>query len=209
MFITFEGIDGSGKSTQAQLLHSSLTDRGYSVRRVREPGGTDLGESIRKLLLDPESVLTPRAELLLFSASRAQLVESVIEPALSRGDIVIADRFYDSSTAYQGVGRALAGLDWIDGFHQFVTGGRAPDRTYLLSLGPSSAARRRDGREHTDRMEASGKAFFDRVADAYAELAKREPRRITVVDAEETPDRIAETILGNVLTALERRSRGR
>lgn len=180
MLITFEGIDGSGKSTQARLLYTHFERQGYAPLLVREPGGTVLSERVRALLLDPEAEITPRAELLLFSAARAQLVQEVVRPALDRGRIVIADRFYDSTTAYQGAGRRLADAEWLRTFHAFVTGGLAPDRTYFIDVPLETAAARRGS--DRDRMEGAGDDFFERVRTAYQRLAEREPERMVALD---------------------------
>ena len=178
MFVSFEGIDGSGKSTQARLLAEALRSRGREVVEVREPGGTDLGERVRALLLDPGLGVASRAELLLFSAARAQLVAEVIVPALDRGAMVIADRFFDSSTAYQGAGRGLD-AEWMQTLHQFATGGVAPSRTYFVDLAPEAARARRAGRAQ-DRVEQAGAEFYARVAEAYREIAARTPRVVTL-----------------------------
>ena len=190
MFVSFEGLDGSGKTTQLDLLDARLRALGRTVTRVREPGGTALGEHVRRLLLDPAMEITPRAELLLFSAARAHLCDTVIRPALDRGDVVLADRFFDSTTAYQGGGRGVADPAWLgDTLHPFVTGALVPRRTFLLRLDPDAALARRAGRA-TDRMEASGEAFYRRVAAAYDALAAAHPDRVRVLDAAASPDAI-------------------
>ncbi len=182
MFVTFEGIDGSGKSTQIELLAERLTAAGYVVCTLREPGGTELSERIRALLLDPAMHIVPFAELLLFSAARAQLVAEEIKPALERGEVVISDRFYDSTTAYQGAGRNVAAQDWIQAFNRQVTGGLVPARTYWMDLPPDVALARRGDRPQ-DRMETAETAFFERIATAYQHIALTEPDRILTLDA--------------------------
>jgi dTMP kinase len=184
MFISFEGLDGCGKTTQAAMLADALELEGSEVVRVREPGGTGIGERVRELLLDPAAVIAPAAEALLYAAARAQLVDQVIAPALARGATVVADRFIDSSLAYQGVAREL-GLDRILAVNQLATGGVMPDRTVLLRLPPDEAARRVGG--SPDRIEAEQEDFHRRVADGFDEAARRFPDRIRVVDASGPP----------------------
>lgn len=183
MFITFEGIDGSGKSTQVSRVHDRLVAEGRRVLLVREPGGTPLSEGIRGLLLDSDHPIHPFAEMLLFSAARAQLVAERIRPALEAGTIVLCDRFFDSTTAYQGAGRGLADPDWLQDFHRRVTGGLVPDRTYLFSLPVDSALARR-GHRAEDRMERAGASFQQVVAEAYERIAREEPGRFRVLDGE-------------------------
>jgi dTMP kinase len=184
MFISFEGLDGCGKTTQAAMLADALELEGREVVRVREPGGTPTGERIRELLLDPAAKIGPAAEALLYAAARAQLVEEVIAPALARGSVVIADRFIDSSLAYQGVGRGL-GLERILAVNQLATGGLMPDATLLLRLGAEEAARRRG--TAPDRIEAEHAGFHADVAAGFAAAAERFPQRIRVVDASGPP----------------------
>lgn len=188
MFITFEGIDGSGKSTQAQLLQNHLQQQGHSVLLVREPGGVPLAERIRDILLSDDAPISPFAELLLFSAARAQLVQEKIKPALDTGKTVICDRFYDSTTAYQGAGRGVADLSWLAEFHLEVTGGLVPDITFLVDVPLDVAKSRRDDRtENEDRMEAGGDTFFQKIRDAYLELAAQNPTRFRVLDGTGSP----------------------
>ncbi len=200
VLLSFEGIDGSGKSTQARRLDAHLQRAGHVTLLVREPGGPPLAERVRALLLDGEVAVSPFAELLLFSAARAQLVEETVRPALTAGTIVLCDRFFDSTTAYQGGGRGLADTDWLDAFNRRVTGGLVPDRTYLFDVPLETAAKRRvdrDGRR-PDRMEAGGEAFFERVRAAYHRLAEREPERIRVLDGTLPPDWLHEQVVRDV-----------
>lgn len=182
VFITLEGADGCGKSTQAGLLADALGARGREVVRLREPGGTPISEKVRALLLDPANAeMVPECELLLYEASRAQLTRQVIEPALARGSVVLCDRYYDSTYAYQVGGR---GLDETIVRQSNVLGscGRVPDRTLVLDLDPAIGyARATAG--GADRMEAEGLAFQERVRAAYLHLADEEPARVRVVDA--------------------------
>ena len=184
LFFSFEGIDGSGKSTQARMLADALRAAGEEVVAVREPGGTPLGERVRSLLLDPESEITPRAEALLFAAARAELVADVIEPVLARGAHVIADRYTDSTLAYQGAGRQLSADISLEGLNQIATGGRMPARTYLITVSLLEAARRRQSRL-ADRMETPGDAFRERVSAAFDALAEEYENRIVTLDGRE------------------------
>jgi dTMP kinase len=189
VFVTFEGADGSGKSTQAGLLRDALLAEGRDVLLTREPGGTVLGERIRALLLDGPD-MTPWAEAALFAASRAQHVEEVIGPALERGTAVICDRYLDSSLAYQGIARGL-GVDEVLELNLRVTRGLLPDVTFLLLLEPEVAARRRS---EADRLEREGEELQSRVDVAYQLLAARFPDRIVPVDADRPPGTIRDEI---------------
>ena len=184
IFISLEGIEGAGKSTVLHHLRVQLQARGRELCTLREPGGTVVGEHIRAMLLDPDTQLHARAELLLFSASRAQLVETVIRPALARGAVVISDRFTDSSLAYQGAARGL-GLDVVRAINTLTTAGLVPDRTILIDLpaeeGLRRAAMRRSGDGH-DRFEAQNLAFHQKIRATYLQLAEAEPERFRVVD---------------------------
>ncbi len=190
-FIALEGIDGCGKSTQLERLVAIYGD---SALVVREPGGTRLGEQIRRLLLDPETGhIDPAAEALLYAASRAELVRTVIAPALIEGRTVIADRFVGSSLAYQGVGRNL-GIDAVRRANELAMGATQPSLTFLLDIDvPTSYARRSAAGEEPDRLEAAGTDFFERVRTAYHELAAADPDWV-VIDASESADAVAEQI---------------
>lgn len=179
MFISFEGIDGSGKSTQIALLKEKLVQLGKTVQVFREPGGTDLSEQIRELLLNTDVEISPVSETLLFSAARAQLVEEKVIPALSRGEYVILDRFFDSTTAYQGYGRESLSIDQINVINRVASQQREPDCTFYLRLElEESIARRKD--QSDDRMEKSGTAFFERVIKGFDELARTKSRFKTI-----------------------------
>ena len=191
MFVTFEGLDGSGKSTQARLLAQALAADGRDVVATREPGGTELGERVRELLLHAGAV-APWAEATLFAAARAQLVEEVIAPALERGADVVCDRYLDSSLAYQGLARGL-GLERVLELNLHAVRGVLPDRTYLLLVDPRESARRLGGA--SDRIEREDDDFRGRVDAAYRELAEVFPERIRALDGTRTPDEIAEEVL--------------
>jgi dTMP kinase len=194
MFVSLEGLDGSGKTTQARLLGARLEAEGVEVVLTREPGGTPLGEEIRDLLLHGGDV-APWAEAALYAASRAQHVEQLIRPALARGATVICDRYVDSSVAYQGIARGL-GLDRVLDLNLAVVSGLMPDLTILLEIGVTEAVARMDSER--DRIEREGDSFRARVADAYRELALRFPARYLVIDGTATPETIAEEIHGAV-----------
>lgn len=192
MFITFEGLDGSGKTTQARLLAARLEAEGIEVVVTREPGGTPLGEEIRNLVLHGGD-MAPWAEAALYAASRAQHVEELIRPALARGATVICDRYVDSSIAYQGIARGL-GLDRVLDLNLAAVGGLMPDRTILIEIDFDAAAARMGGER--DRIEREDDGFHARVAGAYAQLAARFPERYVRIDGTASPDVIAEEIRG-------------
>lgn len=207
LFLTFEGIDGSGKSTQARLLDEHLRENGYETLLVREPGGTELSERIRSLLLESDVNVHPTAELLLFSAARAQLVAERIRPALEEERIVICDRFYDSTTAYQGAGRGVADPAWLQSFHRRVTDGLVPDRTYLVDLDPETARSRRDeATTEQDRMEGEDRDFYHRVTAAYDALAEEHPERIRRLDGHRSINALQATIRSDVEALLREAS---
>ncbi|MGH3131927.1 MAG: dTMP kinase [Gaiellaceae bacterium] len=195
MFVTFEGLDGSGKSTQARLLQEHLAEAGRAAVLTREPGGTPVGEGVRALVLDAALDISPWSEAALFAAARAELVERVIGPALERGDDVVCDRYIDSSLAYQGIARAL-GVDRVLELNLHATRGLLPDRTFLLVVDAQESARRVGG--EPDRIEREGDGFRARVARAYGELAELFPGRVVPVDGTRPAPEIADLIRGQV-----------
>ena len=203
IFISFEGTEGGGKSTQIQLLADRLQTMGRVVRVIREPGGTSIGEEIRHTLKHSEAnhAMTSEAELLLMNASRAQLVREVIRPALAAGEIVLCDRFFDSTTAYQGYGRQIE-LAKVREIVDFAVGPTHPDLTLLLDVSIEVSEARRHARQTTgsstgaarDRMEEADRAFFERVLHGFQSIAAAEPRRVRVIDASRTIDAVSAQI---------------
>jgi dTMP kinase len=208
MFITFEGPDGSGKTTQLTLLAEYLDQQGYAVFQTREPGGTSIGDQIRQIVHSHENEeMHPRAEMLLYSASRAQLVGQVIHPHLEAGEIVLCDRFYDSTLAYQGYGHGLD-LDALRQITRFATGGLCPDLTFYLEISPQAGLKRRqrDGNAEWNRLDAQSLAFHRQVHDGYQALIAAEPARWAVIDG----DRPIEVIQDEIRRiALERVKQGK
>jgi len=201
MLITFEGIDGSGKSTQIQLLKTFIeANLGRNVVVYREPGGNIVSEKIRSLLLDTDFEIQPVTEMLLFSAARAQLVADDVMPNLKNGSIVILDRFYDSTTAYQGYGRGAAPINEIHALNHFAALGLKPDVTFYLRLDLEEAQLRRSGDEK-DRMERSGNAFYEKVIQGFDEMAKQESR-FCVLDASLSKEEIHRLITEKVVSLL-------
>ena len=199
LFITFEGIDGCGKSTQTAHCREWLEGMGREVLMVREPGGTKIGEKIRELLLDKKnSSMAPMTELFLFEAARAQIVEETIKPAIASGKVVICDRFFDSSFAYQGCARGL-GPERVTRLNMDATGGLAPDITFFLDISVADAIKRRNSRgEEKDRIESAGDAFQEKVRDGFVRAAS-EDKRIVTIDAVSSP----EIIFGQIKEKLE------
>lgn len=227
LFVTLEGPEGAGKSTQGRLLVEDLRRAGREVLHVREPGGTPIGEQIRALLLDPRHAeMAARTEMLLFAAARAQLVAEVIRPALDRGMLVVCDRFVDASLAYQGVGRGL-GVDVVRAVNAAATGGLSPDLTLLLDVDPAAGlARAREASsgdalriprsvardearwEGGDRIEREVLAFHERVREGFLSLARNEPERIRVINARGSPSDVHAEIRRVVEEFLLRRRQG-
>jgi len=198
LFITFEGGDGSGKSTQAGLLAQWLTEQGRTVVRTREPGGSDVGVEIRNLVLHHRGHIEPRAEALLYAADRAQHIATVVRPALERGDVVIQDRYFDSSVAYQGAGRVLDAKEIRD-LSLWATESLLPDVTVLLDLDENVARTRLDAADKPfDRLENEKAEFHSRVRAGFLALAKAEPKRFLVLDATQPIDELAQAIRSRV-----------
>lgn len=203
LFLTFEGGDGSGKSTQAELLETWLVEQGRTVVRTREPGGTEVGDEIREIVLHRRGHIVPRAEALLYAADRAHHVATVVRPALARGDFVLQDRYLDSSVAYQGVGRELE-ADEVRSLSLWAAEGLLPDITVLLDLDVAIGRDRLDeSRTRYDRLESEAAEFHARVRDAYLALAAAEPERFLVLDATLPVDELAALIRARVSAALE------
>ncbi|WP_414657431.1 dTMP kinase [Deinococcus sp. VB343] len=189
LFITLEGPEGAGKTTQLARLEARLRETGRRVTVTREPGGTPLGLRVREVVLDPALDMGPLSEFLLYSASRAQLVQDVLRPALERGDVVLCDRYFDSSLAYQGAGRGLP-LALLRDLTREVTGGLTPDLTVLLDLDPALGLERAAQRGQPDRLEKADLAFHKRVRAGFLQLAQAEPQRFAVLDAAQSADMV-------------------
>lgn len=215
LFVTFEGLDGSGKTTQMRLLAGRLRARGYDVLETVEPGGTTIGKGIRQILLDPKNQhLSPVAELLLYFAARAQNVDELINPAIEAGKIVLADRYTDSTLAYQGAGRRL-GMDVVAQLHKIACRGRDPHLTLLFDIELATALERAhqrnreracEGNSET-RMDEQEAAFYERVRGAYEELAAADPGRFRRIDGRGAPEEVSARVWSTVSPLLERRVR--
>ena len=203
MLITFEGIDGCGKSTQLQLLKQRLADHGVQVSSFREPGGTELSESVRSLLLDIKNTMHPVTELLLFSAARSELIASVVQPRLEAGEVVLLDRFYDSTVAYQGYGRQSLAIERIRELNRVAAHGLEPEVTFYFKISIEEAERRRAGTEK-DRMEDSGRQFYEEVIRGFDELAESE-QRVKLIQAQQSVDQIHEEVWNTVSAKLKNR----
>ncbi len=209
LFITFEGIDGSGKSTQMRMLASVLRLRGLEVVSTREPGGTSFGKRLRSALLDLHEHVDPLAELLLFASDRAQHVRTLLKPALSSGHIVLSDRYADATRAYQGAGRGFP-PKLIDEVIELATGGLKPDLTLIFDLSVAECTTRARRRMHDghkgDRLDSEDAAFHTRVRDAYLEIARLEPGRVRVVDASGSIDETHTRVLDVVMPLIKSRA---
>jgi dTMP kinase len=201
LFITFEGIDGCGKTTQLALTEKLLIAEGYRVKSVREPGSTAVSERIRRLLLDGRIDMNERTELLLYEAARAELTAHEIEPALRQGVIVLCDRFYDSTTAYQGYGRRLD-IRMIKRLHRVAVGDVKPDMTLVFDVDLKTAFAR-IGRK-LDRLESQSRTFFRRVREGFLEIARTESRRVRVIEAGRPPEAIFEDVRRHILRRINR-----
>lgn len=203
MFITFEGSEGSGKSSQQAQLAEYLRGRGVPLLVTREPGGTEIGEQVRAILSDlKNTAMHPRSEILLFQASRAQLVEQVIRPHLEKGGVVLCDRYADSTIAYQGYGYQLVDLRVLREIVSFATGGLQPDLTLLLDLDVEEGLRRRLHGGEWNRLDAYELAFYQRVRQGYHEMARAEPDRWVMIDAGKPPDQVQTAIRSVILQRL-------
>ena len=206
MFITFEGPEGSGKSTQLPKLAQFLEESGVSVLKTREPGGTKIGDQIREVLVRMDNTeLHPRTEILLFLAARAQLVEELIIPSLQEGKIILCDRYGDSTLAYQGYGHGLD-LEILRAMLHFATGGLKPDLTILLDVDVMTGLKRKKIKDEWNRLDAFELSFHERVRDGYHILAGQEPERWKIVDATQEPEQVQKEIRALVLDAIENKS---
>jgi len=200
--ITFEGIDGSGKSTQIQMLENEFNKLGVEYKTFREPGGTDLSEKIRAILLDKENIeLISTAESLLFAAARAQLTTEQIKPAIEKGEFVICDRFTDSTIAYQGYGRGLD-IKQLEEINYIATDGLTPDITFILDISPESAAVRMEAKA-SDRMEETGVDFFRRIRAGYRQIEGQNMNRYRLIDGEQSPENVFKEIKEIIMKQFE------
>ena len=207
MFITFEGPDGSGKTTQIRRLIPVLQEKGFAIVHTREPGGTDIGDQIRSIIMNMKNKsMHPRAEILLFCASRAQLVEELVRPSLSEGKLVLCDRYADSTMAYQGYGHGLD-RDVLSQLLHFATGGLKPDLTLLFDISAEAGLRRRlTNHEEWNRMDDYALQFHERVRSGYLAMAAAEPERWAVIDADRTPDEIHREVVSVIIEKLSVKS---
>lgn len=192
LFITFEGADGCGKTTQLNLLKEYLINKNFDVLVTREPGAKGLGEKLRDILLNYEGEVSNRCESFLFLADRAQHIDTIVKPALAKGQIILCDRHTDSTVAYQGYGRGID-IEQINRLNEIATDGLKPDLTFVFDIDIETSMSR-VGTEK-DRMESAGNDFFNRVRNGYLEIAKNEPQRVKVIDATKTVDRVFDSVL--------------
>jgi dTMP kinase len=202
ILITFEGIDGCGKSTQSSRAARFLTKAGYQVIKLREPGSTRVSERIRRVLLDSRIEMTSVTELLLYQAARAEIVAQEISPALQAGQIVLCDRFYDSTTAYQGYGRGLD-IKMVKNLHKVAVGNIKPDLTFVFDLNLKAAFERLGMKQ--DRLESQSKAFFGRVRKGFLEIARKESRRVKVIDASRSVSVVFDEVKHHLIRKLPKR----
>jgi dTMP kinase len=200
LFITFEGIDGCGKSTQALLTYKFLLENGLKAVMLREPGSTAISEKIRNILLDKKNQISDSTELLLYEAARAEITSAEILPALKKGMIVLCDRYYDSTTAYQGYGRKLD-IRMVKSLHKVATGGLVPDLTFVFDLDLKTAFSRQS--KDKDRLETQSEAFFQRVRAGFNEIARKERRRVKLIDAAQPIDKVFEDLKKYLLKKLD------
>ena len=200
--ITFEGIDGSGKSTQIQMLENEFNKLGVDYKTFREPGGTELSEKIRTILLDKENIeLISTSESLLFAAARAQLTAEQIKPAIEKGEFVICDRFTDSTIAYQGYGRGLD-IKQLEEINYIATAGLTPDITFILDVSPEAAKMRMEA-EASDRMEETGVDFFRRIRGGYRQIKDQNPNRYRLINGEQSPENVFKEIKEIIMKQFE------
>ncbi len=205
VFITFEGIDGAGKTTQQRMAAQALRDRGYDVVESREPGGTQLAEKVRQLVLDASLPLTTDTQTLLYLAARSEHVDKLLRPSLAAGKIVICDRFSDSTLVYQGLvqGKTLAELDVLRRLNSFATGGLVPDLTLVFDADPDKLLARRAQRGVSDRYEQQGLEFQRRLRAGFLQLAEHEPQRLRLIDAGGSVDEVGRAVLATIATVLD------
>ena len=204
LFISLEGPDGSGKTTQIQLLQEFLIERGYEVVLTREPGGTDISEQVRKIILDVNNEkMSNMTELLLYTAARAQLVDEIIRPALEAGKVVICDRFYDSSAVYQGIARGM-GVDMVYQLNEEALQGILPDITFLMDMDAEEGIQRKKKQATLDRLEKENLEFHQKVVEGYRSLAKRNSQRIKVLNATDSIDQIQKQMRQYLLRQIEK-----
>lgn len=199
LFISFEGIDGCGKTTQINLLKEFLIQNKCEVIVAREPGGTEISEQIRNILLHSKHKISPASELLLFSAARSVLVQDLIKPALESGKIVICDRFFDSTLAYQAYGRGLD-IEDVKQCNQLASNGLMPDLTFFLSVSLELSKRRMENKVQFDRFERAGDAFFNRVINGFERIAKDEPNRVFKISSENPIQEVAQQIIEKIVS---------